>query len=238
MRFAVSFATFVFAMALVVVSGAGASHARSAPEKSVPRKSALEKSVPEKTAAGKFADKSSERIEVTGGATKFFAVGRPSALKINGEGAAPKGTIVIADGKATGELEVDLSTFKTGIETRDKHMKEKYLEVEKPELRSARLSILECAPPGDFFQGESAKAEGVPFKGKLRLHGVENDASGTVSLSRQGQAIKGEATFQLKIPDFKIDLPSFAGITVAEDVKVVASLEGVRAADAAKGTAK
>ena len=173
--------------------------------------------------------------DINGGATKFLAVGRPSALKINGEGAPARGTITVsAAGKATGALKVDLSSFKTGIETRDHHMKEKYLEVGKEGFKDAQLSVVDCALPGAFLNGANAHVKDVPFKGKLKLHGTEKDVTGTVSLDRDGANVTGNAKFDLKIPDYGITLPSFAGITVAENVNVDVSLSGTQQPDKAE----
>ena len=161
------------------------------------------------------------------GSVKFLAVGRPSALKINGEGSAPEGDLTIVKGQATGVIKMDVSSFKTGIETRDHHMKEKYLEVGSADNKYATLTLLDCTVPASFFDGAKAESKALPFKGKLRLHGVEQELSGTVDLTRDGKAIKGASKFDIDIPAYKIAVPSFAGITVAKIVTVEVSLSGV-----------
>lgn len=160
------------------------------------------------------------------GSTRFLAIGRPSALRIVGKGAAPEGKIEVSGGKATGQIAVDLSTFTTENGLRDRHMKEKYLEVDKAANKTARLTIQECAVPPDFFNGASATAAGLPFKGTLSLHGEERSVEGSVSLSRDASAIRGDAKFEVKISDYKIAVPSFAGITVAENVQIEVALVG------------
>ena len=160
------------------------------------------------------------------GSTRFLAIGRPSALRIVGKGAAPEGKIEVSGGKASGQIAVDLSTFTTENGLRDRHMKEKYFEVDKAENRTARLTIQECVVPADFFNGATAAAAGLPFKGTLSLHGEERPVEGSVSLSRDAGAIRGDAKFEVKISDYKIAVPSFAGITVAENVQIEVALVG------------
>lgn len=154
------------------------------------------------------------------GAVAFHAVGRPSAIKINGTGAAPKGTLLMTDdGKVNGDLLLDLSSLDTGISMRTNHMKEKYLEVGK--YPQAKLSITDVAlPKADFAKTEYVE-ESVPFKGNLSLHGVTKPIEGTARIERHGQSSVVHAEFSVKISDYSIPVPVFAGITVANDVSLV-----------------
>lgn len=150
------------------------------------------------------------------GSSDFRAVGRPSALKIVGKGTAPKGELEWNGKVVKGVLRQELKSLETGISLRDKHMKEKYLEVEKyPE---AKLTITEVKVPENAAQGSDFVAEGVPFQGKLQLHGVEKPVNGTARLEKKGQSLKVAADLPLKITDYGIAVPSFAGITVADEV--------------------
>jgi hypothetical protein len=150
------------------------------------------------------------------GLVKFLAVGRPSALKIKGEGAAPTGELKETDGKLSGKFEFDLNTLKTGISMRDSHMKEKYLHV--ADHPQSRLTIEDLALPAEVVSGAVTSKEGVPFKGKLLLHGVEKEVGGTYDVKKAGSGYDVLAKLQLKLSDFKIDIPSYAGITVAENI--------------------
>ncbi len=75
------------------------------------------------------------------GEVKFIATGKPGFLKIKGEskGKGPAGKITITDGAATGEFTFELASLDTGIDLRNDHMKNKYLEIGKFPL--ARLAI-------------------------------------------------------------------------------------------------
>jgi polyisoprenoid-binding protein YceI len=150
------------------------------------------------------------------GETLFHAVGHPSALNINGHGAAPKGQLSITDGKVGGTLTLDLSTLDTGIGTRTGHMKEKYLEVEK--FPEAKLVLDPIALPTGAADKETGVYEKIPFTGKLTLHGVEKPVSGVTKIERKGAVVNVDATFSIDITDYKIVQPKFAGITIDKDV--------------------
>jgi polyisoprenoid-binding protein YceI len=54
----------------------------------------------------------------------------------------------------------------------------------------------------------------------LKLHGVEKPVSGTFDLSGSGASPKLAAKFAIKLSDFGIGIPSFAGVTMADEVAV------------------
>lgn len=163
------------------------------------------------------ASKSHADFVGTSGGIEFVAVGHPSALKVLGKGTGPQGKFDIAQTAVTGNVTIDLKTLVTGIDTRDKHMKEKYLEVEK--FPTATLTITQLKLPKSLdAQGNAMTA--VPFQGTLKLHGVEKPVSGTFDLTGSGVSPSIAAKFALKLSDYGITIPSFAGITIADDVNV------------------
>jgi polyisoprenoid-binding protein YceI len=153
------------------------------------------------------------------GSVAFHAVGRPSAIKINGTGAAPKGAITWgSDGKVAGELTLDISSLDTGISMRTNHMKEKYLEVDK--FPQSKLALTEVSLPATDF-GKDFSESSVPFKGTLTLHGVSKPVTGTAKIEQKGKNVSVHAEFTIKISDYAIAIPVFAGITVADEVSLV-----------------
>ncbi len=151
------------------------------------------------------------------GKVEFVAIGKPSLLKIHGVGAAPKGNFAIQGSSVSGRVEFALQTLDSGIEMRDKHMKEKYLELEKfpvATLEIKNLILPRPAPEGDFAM------EGVAFEGPLTLHGLTKPVKGTAKIARAGGQMLVEAEFGLKITDFAIPIPNFAGIAIADEVKI------------------
>lgn len=152
------------------------------------------------------------------GEVAFEAVGKPSFLKIKGQGEGPEGKVQIAQ-SITGEFKFKLATLNTGIEMRDKHMKEKYLQVSQhPE---AVLKLRELSE----WSTDKGEAVAVPFKGTLSLHGVEKPIAGTVDIKKKGAGYEITANFETKITDYSIEIPNYAGITVADNVKVIVKSE-------------
>lgn len=147
------------------------------------------------------------------GSVNFLAVGKPSALKIHGKASGPEAKLELDGAKLTGTAEFQMNKLTTGINLRDQHMKEKYLQVDQHP--KARLTLLDAAVDPAFASNLSNEGE-KPFKGRLQLHGQERDVEGTYS-AKDGLV---QAKFRIKLTDFGIEIPSYLGITVAELVDV------------------
>jgi polyisoprenoid-binding protein YceI len=144
----------------------------------------------------------------------FKAIGKPGFLRINGTGKGLTGLVKPDIG--TVHFELPLESLNTGIEERDRHMKEKYLEVKAFPLAELDATSLKINIPGE---------NEADFKAVLKLHGVSREIDGHGSLdckSVQSCIFKGR--FSLNLTDYKIDIPSFAGITVAEKVEIEAQI--------------
>lgn len=152
-------------------------------------------------------------LENATGKTVFRAVGRPSLLRVKGTARAPTGQAFIENSALSGVFAVELKEFDTGISLRNTHMREKYLEVSK--FPRATLEIRDLPLPE---KGEAA------FDGTLTLHGVTKSVRGKAQVERRTEngvvLLRVEATLELKISDFGIQTPSYAGITVADVVTV------------------
>ena len=147
------------------------------------------------------------------GQVNFEAVGKPSFMKIRGEGEGVRGEVRV--GKTIeGTFQFNLETLKTGISLRDRHMKEKYLEIEK--FPKAELQIVSV----DKFDPALATLQSTPFKGNLVIHGVTKPVIGTAKIEKTAKGYKVQAQFDAKISDHTIGVPSYAGVTVADVVKV------------------
>jgi len=151
----------------------------------------------------------------------FLATGKPGFLKIRGEGASLSGAATDEGGKLSGSFKVALSALKTGIDLRDEHMKEKYLETGKHPEASLTLDPIAV----DLAKG----GDDLAFTGKLTVKGVEKPVSGTFDLEPEKDgAVKGKAVFKVVIEDYPIGVPSHLGVTVAESVEVTAAFRGTR----------
>lgn len=179
-----------------------------------------------------------QTFQVVDGNVGFLAVGKPSAIKIRGKGAAPKGDIQIAGKDVTGDLTFDVNTLNTGIEMRDRHMKEKYLQVDK--YPTAKFKITKLMLPADFSPN-GFRADKVPFEGDLTLHGVTKPVKGIATISGNVGTTTGHMEFGTQITDYGIEIPNYMGVKVADkvdvDVDVVAKPTAAPSATA-KGTKK
>jgi polyisoprenoid-binding protein YceI len=164
-----------------------------------------------------------QTVATTGGHVEFTAVGWPSALTIHGKGDGVEGSLAVEGASVSGTLSFDLSGLSTGISLRDRHMKEKYLEVAQHPRATLALAGVSLAPlpAGDRFDPVR-----VPWNGMLTLHGVTQRVAGEARIGRAGNAVKTVAEFTVDIGEFGIDVPSYMGITVAEKVQVKVSLTG------------
>ncbi len=157
-------------------------------------------------------------VQASQGKIEFLAIGRPAMIKIKGEGPGPTGQFDLKksgeDLKLNANLIVDLDTLETGIGLRDRHMKEKYLETAK--FKTATLKINQAPLPTSALQGTGNFS--VP--GTLTIRGVEKPVEISIKLETTGEKIKSQSAFKINLADFTIDIPKYAGITVANDVEV------------------
>jgi hypothetical protein len=134
----------------------------------------------------------------------FKAVG-PGGLGIEGKGndisVKEQGDVIVAT--------VGLNSLATGIDLRDKHMKEKYLETSKYPHAVFTVERSKLKIPGE-----------TDVDGKLQLHGVTK----TVKVHYSASGSDAQATFtgtsHLNMKDFNIEVPSYLGVTVKPDVTV------------------
>jgi polyisoprenoid-binding protein YceI len=162
------------------------------------------------------------------GTIKFYAVGNPSAIHIDGVGTGPEGKLeVVADDKSSkiaGQFVFDLNSLNSGIEMRDSHMKEKYLEVEKYPL--AKFTIETINLDGNILK--NFNKSNLSFSGVLNLHGKDKPISGVTEFKTIAKDdLRVIAKFKVKASDFNIDIPSFAGIVVTDEIDIEVEAQAV-----------
>jgi polyisoprenoid-binding protein YceI len=149
------------------------------------------------------------------GQVNFITKGWPNLINIKGEGEGVRGVLnQKKDQEFSGLLEFDLNSLKTGIDLRDQHMKENYLESNKESYSQATLKLDSVRIPKNL-KGKTK------FSGKMTLHGKTQDVSGTCKLKPSGEKSTDlVAKVSLKLSDFGISTPSYKGITVADKVDI------------------
>ncbi len=129
-----------------------------------------------------------------------------------------KGTLTLAESDPvhlTGDLEVELATIDTGIQLRNQHLRENYLEVGKPGFDKAVLSDIRIGEArSETFEGRSS------FAGNLKLHGVTKAIGGSAELKREAGGMRVSASFPLSLTDFGIEPPQYMGVGVGNRLVV------------------
>ena len=170
-------------------------------------------------AGGLMAQAAIYKLSAEKGKITFLAKGKPALISIKGQGEGATAAIKEKDQVLNGEFSFQLKTLKTGIELRDDHLKNKYLEVDK--YPTATLKISDLKLPENLKYG-------FTFKGTLNLHGVDQPIEGTAFVSTDSESKKISADFTIKLSQFKIEIPNFKGITVAEEVQIKVEAPVVR----------
>jgi polyisoprenoid-binding protein YceI len=145
---------------------------------------------------------------LTGTPTAGFAGRGPGGFTVEGT----THELRVQDDGTTLKLTVPLGQLTTGIALRDRHMREKYLEVAKfPEL------VLELPWSTVKLPSDGQRLEGSGT-GKVTLHGQSKDVPIRYAVQRAGSSyqVTGHAAINLK--DFGIEVPSYFGITVQPDI--------------------
>ena len=118
-------------------------------------------------------------------------------------------------GGLSGAVEVDLTTLDTGIELRDTHLRDTYLEVDRSQ-NFARAVLSDIALDGAdprTFEGKTA------FTATLRLHGVERPVSGVAEVARTPDGIGVVAHFPVGLTDHAIQAPRYLGVGVRDQLQ-------------------
>lgn len=159
------------------------------------------------------------------GQSEFLAMGRPAAIKILGKGAGPAGDFQIKkegeDYLLNGEAQLDLNSLSTGIELRDRHMKEKYLKIDTNKQAIVKLTKVKV-PTEKISKGGEVRVLGI-----LVLNKVEKPIEIILNIAKENSFLQIKSEFKIRLSDFSIDIPSYAGMTVADsvDLKIVTKVD-------------
>jgi len=149
-------------------------------------------------------------LSKTGGSRVEFRAKGPVGMTILGR----TSDLQVDDNAKTLVVKVPLDNLKTGIGLRDRHMKEKYLEVDR--YPDAELSVPHSALrfPGD---GSTLEASAI---GRLSLHGVTRNVHFRYKAKHNGRVYRVEGLLHVNMHDYNIRVPSYLGITVKPNVAV------------------
>lgn len=150
----------------------------------------------------------------------FFATGSPGFLDI--EGVA--GEIAAADDGTKLTFTVPMKSVKTGIDLRDEHMNEEYVQV--AQYPDAVLTVDKAAVQWGANLGEKKQGT-VP--GDFTIHGVTKpvQVQYTTQKSKTGFRVTGK--FEFDVAQHGIKIPSYMGVTVDPKMRAEVQLDLVDA---------
>jgi polyisoprenoid-binding protein YceI len=110
-------------------------------------------------------------------------------------------------------FEVPLAAPSTGIDLRDRHMRENYLHTDRYPYVSYKGHILRI----ERGSGDSLR---VVSSGVVELHGTKRNYDIVCDLSGSRTSYKVSAAFEIKLPDFEIEVPSLMFMKISEIIQV------------------
>lgn len=110
-------------------------------------------------------------------------------------------------------FEVPLSTLRTGIELRDNHMRERYLESGEFPYASFKGSLQAVESNGEGHYEMLAK-------GDFSLHGVTRPVEIKAAADGNDGGYRVQSDFIIRLPDYDIDVPSLMFMKISEEIQV------------------
>lgn len=151
--------------------------------------------------------------KITNCTINFKTKGSPVLVSIEGKSHAPCTGVWIIENSSTkkSKVSMDLNKLDTGIPLRDKHLRENYLHTD----RFPTATMTEIEAENLDSQLKDATKEKNAFKGMLELRGIKKPVQGSYEI-KGGNLYSGE--FEIDLPDFGIERPSFMGVKVVDKV--------------------
>ena len=136
----------------------------------------------------------------------------------------PMGTIegstqemVIKDDGKVVTFVVKLAKLTTGIDLRDNHMRDKFLQVQ--DFPVATLEV-----PHDAIKIPESGSSSGDGKGTFTVHGQsKKDVPFNYTVNKKGKSLAVTATFKVNVKDHGIDIPIYMGVTMKPEVVVETS---------------
>ena len=156
--------------------------------------------------------------QVTGEPTAGFHGRGPGGFGLDGK----THQLRIEDDGTTLKVIVPLAGLQTGIGLRDRHMREKYLQVDRyPDI------VLELPWSAVKLPADGQTSEGTA-QGKMSLHGKTHDVQATYRIVRTGNRYQVTGNVPINLKDYDIDVPSYLGVTIQPDIETSASFTAER----------
>ena len=180
---------------------------------------------------------------VLAGTTTFYAQDKVRRNVMRFESHAPLETIVGITNQITGDIRVDptnikdgtsakfevnLASMKTGIDLRDEHVRDKYLETEKfpkavftfDKIISTSKDTLADRETIDLVAEGTFDLHGVKRKEQMDLKVTYFKESEATRAKLPGDLMRVEGSFIIKLSDYNIKVPTMVILKLDENIKV------------------
>ena len=151
----------------------------------------------------------SAAFRASGSPNVSFSATGPVGMRIDG---STHDLSVIDDGTHV-TVRVGLRTLSTGIDLRDRHMRDRYLEVGR--FPNAELVVERSALRVPTTAPVSGNARGT-----FRLHGRTRPVQFRYEARRQGTSIRVTGRASIDMTQYGIEAPSYMGVTVRSNVDI------------------
>lgn len=163
------------------------------------------------------------RLDATAGGDSVYFRSTAKLEFIEGKTASIDGYLSCDPGRLdssmVGILRVDLRTLKTGIDTRDEHMRERHLHTEK-----YPFAFFELTQVDGLARLESGKSDSGTVRGWFYIHGVKRELYAKMTVrwtSEQGrEKVTIRTQFQLLLDEYDIPRPKALFMKLAEKIDV------------------
>ncbi len=145
----------------------------------------------------------------SGDANVSFTATGPAGMKIEGK----TSELNVNDDGSNVTVSVPLRNLTTGIALRDRHMRDKYLQVDR--FPNAELTVARSA-----LKVPSAGETSGDATGTMKIHGQTKSVTFHYVAKRDGGTIKVDGSVHVNMRDYGMEVPTFMGVTVKPDVDV------------------
>jgi hypothetical protein len=146
----------------------------------------------------------------------FMASGGMLVPDIPGETSA----LTVTDDGTTLTFTVPMSTVKTGIDLRDEHMLQRYVEVAKYPDATLRVPIASLVLPGKDGETRKGKADAT-----FTVHGAAAPVKVAYTVRKRGDAYAGEAEFTFDVRKHGIAVPEYQMVSVEPEMRAKVTAE-------------
>jgi len=146
----------------------------------------------------------------------FFAVGSPGALDIEGV----TNSITVADDGTNLTFTVPMSTVSSGIDLRDEHMNDKFVQI--AQFPNVTLVLPKASVTWPTTLGEESNGT---VKATFTAHGAPVQLDVTYNLKRSKTGYRAKGSFEFDVTQHGIAIPSYLGVTVDAKMKAQVTVD-------------